>query len=487
MSRFFTIMIILLSLAPAAIRAADHSTASRLMDMSASVSSRLEKVVSELAAERDRIADEKVPLTARLAGLESELIAARKSFEDARRGADNRNLESNNLKNDIKARKQEHEYLITLLSEYTRNLEARLHISELQLYGELLQAARESLDRSDASIQERFDRHLDVVTRSLARLESLNGSMRFRGRAAGQDGTIRDGQFILCGPLAVFASDDGALSGLADQRLGSLEPSIIRFNDPSLADDSAALVRDGAGALPFDGSLGNAQKMEATKETFVEHIRKGGAVMYPILLMAAAILGIIIYKWIALDLTRLPGPAELAPMFDAVRKGDKEAAMQKLQAIRNPAAGMLMAGMDRWEASRETIEEAMFEIMLEMKFKLGRGLPFVAVGAACAPLLGLLGTVTGIIATFKLITVFGSGDVKMLSAGISEALITTEWGLIVAIPSLLFHSFLSRKSRAKQDKLEQIAVGFLSAFMDKPAAALPESVKPAEAGAEENS
>lgn len=463
-----------------AVRANDAIAERETLDLPAAVSSRLERVVGELAAERERIAAEKIPLTTRLAGLESELLTARKSFEDARRRADNRSLEVNNLKNDLKARKAEQEYLMTLLSEYARNLEARLHIAELQVYGDALRAASESLDRSDATAQERFDLHMTVVQRSLARLQALNGGAAFSGRAAGQDGTIKEGRFVLCGPVAVFASDDGSLSGLAEQRLGSLEPSVVAFNDPILTIDTATLVAEGAGNLAFDGSLGNAQKIEATRETLLEHIRKGGAIMYPLLLMAALILMVVLYKWISLAALRLPGPADLGPLFDAMRQGDKAKALDCLKSLKGPAAGMLMAGMDRWDTSREAIEEAMYEVMLNVKFKLGRGLPFVAVGAACAPLLGLLGTVTGIIATFKLITVFGSGDVKMLSAGISEALITTKWGLIVAIPSLLFHSFLSRKSRAKQDKLEQIAVAFLSAFMDKPPVAAV-SFAPAEA------
>ena len=77
-------------------------------------------------------------------------------------------------------------------------------------------------------------------------------------------------------------------------------------------------------------------------------------------------------------------------------------------------------------------------------------------------MLGLLGTVTGIINTFKLITVFGTGDAKTLSAGISEALITTKFGLIVAIPSLFLHAFLSRKARRIIDGMEKPAVAFFN-------------------------
>jgi hypothetical protein len=76
--------------------------------------------------------------------------------------------------------------------------------------------------------------------------------------------------------------------------------------------------------------------------------------------------------------------------------------------------------------------------------------------------------VTGIINTFKLITVFGSGDVKTLSGGISEALITTEFGLIVAIPSLLLHSFLSRKARGIVGRLEAAAVALVNQVAKTP-------------------
>jgi biopolymer transport protein ExbB len=121
---------------------------------------------------------------------------------------------------------------------------------------------------------------------------------------------------------------------------------------------------------------------------------------------------------------------------------------------------MLATGVDHLSAPRDLIEEVMYEGVLTTRLRLQRMLPFIAICAAAAPLLGLLGTVTGIINTFKLITVFGTGDVKTLSGGISEALITTEYGLMVAIPSLLLHAFLSRKARGVIDQMERAAVAF---------------------------
>ena len=107
--------------------------------------------------------------------------------------------------------------------------------------------------------------------------------------------------------------------------------------------------------------------------------------------------------------------------------------------------------------------EAIFEaIRLKELSPIRRSLLLMRTCVGAAPLLGLLGTVTGIISTFKLITVFGTGDVKTLSGGISEALITTELGLIAAIPALLLHAYLSRKAKGITDRMEQSALSLVN-------------------------
>ena len=130
--------------------------------------------------------------------------------------------------------------------------------------------------------------------------------------------------------------------------------------------------------------------------------------------------------------------------------------------MRGPVGRMLLTGVRHIREPRELIEEVMYEQVLSTRLRLERLLPFVSIAAASAPLLGLLGTVTGIINTFSLMTVFGTGDIKTLSSGISEALITTEYGLIVAIPALLFHSFLSRKARGVINRMEKAGLAFVN-------------------------
>ncbi|MEC7487640.1 MAG: MotA/TolQ/ExbB proton channel family protein, partial [Verrucomicrobiota bacterium] len=153
-------------------------------------------------------------------------------------------------------------------------------------------------------------------------------------------------------------------------------------------------------------------------------------------------------------------PDEVLSVLRPIENNDVEAAKSAALAVSGAGSELLQAGLDNIDEKRGTLEEILYEKILSIRPKLERLLPFMALTAASAPLLGLLGTVTGMIKTFNLITIFGTGDAKSLSSGISEALVTTELGLIVAIPSLIMHGLLSRMARQKIGDMEQAAVSF---------------------------
>ena len=423
--------------------------------------SRVADAMTRLADVRKRIADEKIPLNKVLAETEQSLSDLRREYDGVRRQADSSTLEMAALRNEIKGRETERNYLASLLGEYARNFETRLHISELENYKEVIETARSAQEKLSLDPLSVFGSQLRLMFMSMARLEEMSGGLKFQGSAADDDGVVRPGRFLLFGPVAYFAADDGSLAGIVNQRVGSLTPVVESCSDAALNTMiNLALVND-EGQIPFDASLGNARKIEEIKESFVQHFLKGGAVMWPILILFCCAMLVVVFKWVSLLFVQLPRNKALAEMLSAIRMKDKERAMALTQKMRGMTGRMLCAGAEVLDQPRELIEEAMFEKMLDAKARLNRFLPFVAVSAACAPLLGLLGTVTGIISTFNLMTVFGSGDVKMLSAGISEALITTEYGLYVAIPCVLMHSFLARKAKGLADKMEQIAVKFM--------------------------
>ncbi|TNF89735.1 MAG: MotA/TolQ/ExbB proton channel family protein, partial [Gammaproteobacteria bacterium] len=105
----------------------------------------------------------------------------------------------------------------------------------------------------------------------------------------------------------------------------------------------------------------------------------------------------------------------------------------------------------------DALSAKMDEIVTTASQRLNRGLPILAIFAAVSPLLGLLGTVTGMIETFQVITLFGAGDPRLMSGGISQALITTQLGLAVAIPLLLIHSFAQSRANTLITELDEMA------------------------------
>jgi len=434
----------------------DFESASRDIAQSLEVSlERLDALYSEIALE-------KVPMNAQLNALEGDLLEARADFQTTTRTLDSRTLDLSNLRAELKSRKDEAQYLKNLLSEYQRNFESRLHIAEKQRFEESLASGRLALENTTLSDEEVFAAMGQVVKLSIDRIDGAMGGERFDGTALDEAGLLKKGTFLLLGPAAFFASKDGAVLGSAEQRLNSAEPAAIGFADPLQEEATARVFQTGRGFLPIDTTLGNAHKIEATEETLIEHIKKGGTVMIPILGMAGLALLVALFKWTAMMFQRVPSAREVRGVLDAVRRGEDELAEQRVAHLRGALGKMLASGIKHMKEPRELVEEVMFEKLLTTRLKLNSYLPFISICAASAPLLGLLGTVTGIISTFKMITVFGSGDVKALSGGISTALITTEFGLIVAIPSLLIHAFLSRKAKSRIDQMEKAAIGLVN-------------------------
>jgi biopolymer transport protein ExbB len=118
-------------------------------------------------------------------------------------------------------------------------------------------------------------------------------------------------------------------------------------------------------------------------------------------------------------------------------------------------------------ADTETVELKLSEAALKEMPGLTKGLLFIKVVAAVAPLMGLLGTVTGMIKTFQVITLYGAGDPKMMAGGISQALMTTVLGLVVAIPMVLLHTVVSGQSRKIINILQSQSAGIVARHSER--------------------
>jgi biopolymer transport protein ExbB len=138
-------------------------------------------------------------------------------------------------------------------------------------------------------------------------------------------------------------------------------------------------------------------------------------------------------------------------------------------SLKNPL-GRIMAVYLKYnnkEHDVETLSLKLDEAIMKETPAFDRGVPTLKILAAIAPLLGLLGTVNGMINTFQAITLFGTGDPKLMAGGISEALVTTVLGLVVAIPLVLLHSYVSSRSEKATQMLDEQGAGLLAEFADK--------------------
>jgi biopolymer transport protein ExbB len=417
----------------------------------------VEAALQELADVRAEIEEAKVPLARELMELEAEVLELRREADRQQRLRDSGGVDLNALEVDVKARTEEMDYITSLITEYLTSLETRAEPVELAAYRERLDAALVAVDHPEWELSEQLQQQMAGIELGYERLEQLLGGAVMAGNAVGPDGDIISGDFILYGPASYFS--DGSIGGLALR--GDTEFPVL-FELPGSAPALAATADGLSGELPLDGSMGKAVAMAGTKESLMEHILKGGVWIFPILFAAGLSLAIACFKFFEIGGMKPADSSVVRGIVKSLREGDRKAAHEQAVAVGNPAAGLLEAGIEYADEPKELLEEILLEKIVETQPKVDRLLPVIALTAATAPLLGLLGTVTGMINTFKLITVFGTGDAKSLSSGISEALITTEFGLIVAIPSLILHALLNRKAKGIIAGLESNAMTFIN-------------------------
>ena len=181
--------------------------------------------------------------------------------------------------------------------------------------------------------------------------------------------------------------------------------------------------------------------------SLLERAQQGREVGYAII--AVGTIGILIAIWKLI---------ELAQLGKAVRNQ----ANSKVADSRNPLGRVLKVGKDNFDKDIDTLELKLAEAIMAERPAIERGIGAVRIISVVAPLAGLLGTVTGMIVTFQMITLYGTGDPKLMAGGISQALVTTVLGLLVAIPTTLLHSFTASSARGIISTLEEQSTGILA-------------------------
>ena len=240
-----------------------------------------------------------------------------------------------------------------------------------------------------------------------------------------------------------YNSNTGSVSELQRQ------PVEGRYTN-STADIMAAT--SGSVAFGLDGTRGGILALLVESPTIKDRINQGGIVGYCIIGLGIFGLLIAFWRWIGLSTASRKVSAQLK---------------RDTASTDNPLGRVLAAYESNKNADTETVELKLSEAALKEMPDLTKGLLFIKVISVVAPLMGLLGTVTGMIKTFQVITLFGAGDPKMMAGGISQALMTTVLGLVVAIPMVLIHTLVSGQSKKIINIINSQSAGIIATHSEK--------------------
>jgi biopolymer transport protein ExbB len=310
---------------------------------------------------------------------------------------------------------------------------------------------KELLDRLGRSKELPSTRDLERLWYELQREMTQQGQVvRFQAPVLTVEGQVEDWDVIRAGPFTavgrgrylLWEPDQGKLRELGRQPPSRYLNTVDTFEE----------AKKGFAPLAVDPSRGSLLSALTDTPSFTERIQQGGYVGYTIIVLGILALVIGLVRWTAVSVTSRKVAAQRKR--DGADRG-------------NPLGRVLSVFEDNREADPETLELKLDEAVLRESSRLERFLWLVKTVSVVAPLLGLLGTVTGMIKTFQAITLFGAGDPKMMAGGISEALVTTMLGLTVAIPLVLLYETLANSTRRIIDVLDEQSAGLIAMRAEK--------------------
>jgi biopolymer transport protein ExbB len=437
----------------------------------------LDRALAELTELREQIAAEKIPLAKELEAREQKLIALRRANDDTLRNLDTGSLDSQKTATELKLRQDEVGYVTNLLDEYARNFETRLAVGELDLYAPFIAAAKDAPGNRDLTVEQKFERQLELVDRSVRRIQESIGGVRFPGSAVDPQGQLVEGTFALLGPVALFASKDGSEAGLALAQAGTTRPA-VRPLEASFVPSIKALVETGTGVFPFDATRGGALKELVQKWSLIEIFKKGGPIMWPLLVVSILALAVVLERvFFIISETSKRDVRAVQSLMSAVAEGDMNRAIEIGRASKYFVPRTLGYALEHREKS---LGNALVYAQSQELKRFRRGIGVLDTAITIAPLLGLLGTVTGMMHSFSLI----GGELSApgaITGGIAEALIATAFGLMIAILCLVPYNYLNNRIEEAKHELEASSAQL--ELLAHPERGVVEAVKIAESAA----
>ena len=279
------------------------------------------------------------------------------------------------------------------------------------------------------------------------------------------DGSEVSGEIVRVGNIARYGISDAGTGALAPAGGGRFK----LWRDEAAVSARALAGQGNADVLRiFLYENANTAVSEPEVKTVASEVNKGGLVGYVIVTLGLIGLVLIVLRALFLanagsSINKISAAAE--PLLRQRRIDDAIAATKR---FKGSAARVVTSALRNLERDRDHLEDIVSEAILHENTRLNRFGAIILMIAGVAPLLGLLGTVTGMIQTFAVITEFGTSDPKLLAGGIATALVTTELGLIVAIPCLLGGNLLGGWAERLKDDMEKAALSVINQYKDQP-------------------
>ncbi|MBB1349747.1 MULTISPECIES: MotA/TolQ/ExbB proton channel family protein [unclassified Pseudoalteromonas] len=411
---------------------ANISFAASSDDAKQSILSDIKTAQRTLSKTQNSISKEQATLAKQIFTKQQSLSKLREQAAVNRRLADENTLSLDQLQTRLDTWQQQQQYQLNLLSRFVRQNTSNSASSNesANSQNELLSRVVSLINNQEQALYPQFKKQSVVLS----------------------NGELSQANTLQVGPVAWFSTQTPKLMGLLnlDDESNALKVALVQ----STSDDNPldnTLKQNGVGStlLTFDPSLTHLVTSQAQQESPLEHLEKGGLWAIPIILFACFALTIALLKaaqLLRLSKIKMHSQMQLQQLFKAENSSEFSGMQQQL------------FNLTLQSEKGQVRDDQLFNQLIHDKHKLDNFIGAIAVTAAVAPLLGLLGTVSGMIETFKMMTLFGSGDPEVVSGGIAQALITTELGLVVAIPALVLNALLSRKAKAYYSQLEGFAL-----------------------------
>lgn len=294
-------------------------------------------------------------------------------------------------------------------------------------------------------------------------IEESGRVVRREGKFIGPNGEETSGEILRIGKTTTYYKlSDGTVGFLEPEADGTTLKAVQGKTPGSMISNIKNFFDKSSDITSIDISSGAAFVNFRDEKSFADWLEQGGAIMYVLLALGIFAALIALERLVVLGTKSKASEKTMDHIKSMTEKGNwKEAKDFCSSKSRIPTCQMLDSALEHVGYSQDVLENALQESILKQSPKLERFLPTLALLATIAPLLGLLGTVSGMIQTFEVLTEVGSGDPAMLAGGISVALLTTYFGLSLAIPIMFVHHLLKAKVEKILVDMEEKGTAFI--------------------------